>query len=432
MFSTFVLALSLSSLGFSLAAPSFQDVLSSHPNLTSFSSQLTSSYPDLITKIAGGTNITVLAPSNAAFDKTVYYPIIGPAFSNNDIGAIQAILDYHVVQGSYASADLLPTIQYFPTWLSNSSYSNVTNGQVVGAVNQLGKQVYWISGQSTRSLVVVKDIAFEGGTVHIVDSLLVPPSSFPDTAERFSTAAEPFEISSFLGATYYTPNDTTSSIATFLNDTSDLTIFAPNNAAMEVVQAALLALSNNAKNSDAFAELLKYHIVAKGGPYYSTGFSQKGQTLQSLAGGELTLSFSSNSFFVNGARILTSDLLVANGVVHVIDNVLSPDAASDKPNPSLATQAPALSTGGEFNASAAPFTTFLPNTIDTAQPVASATYSGDGYGAGGGATATGSGTAATSAGGSGSGSGAVKGVDDGVLMSLVIGFVVIGAVAVLI
>ena len=391
MYSTFLLAFCLSLFTPSLqqSTASFKDILSSQKNLTSFNETLTKYYPELLTYIGQQTlanPITVLAPSNAALAKTIYYSIVGPAFANKDVPTIKAILSYHVVPGDITTKSLLPTFQYFPTMLTNSSYSNVTGGQRVGGVMQQGTEMIWTSGTSTRSPAVTTDISFQGGTIHIIDSLLVPPSSFPQTAELFSTAAEPYQLTSFLGAIYYNnanSNSSSPSLASQLNTTSDLTLFVPNNVAMESVKDAITSLSTN---PDAFSSLLKYHaVVGKGGPWYSTKFTENGTTLETLNGDSLSITFSSNFYFINGAKLLNSDLLLDNGVMHVIDNVLSPDS-SNKPDPTLATQIPALSTAADASASEAPFTTWLPNTINTNKPSATAVYSNGGGGSGGAAT----------------------------------------------
>lgn len=378
-FSTLIVALCLSFVRPSVQAdlPTFQQVLNTNGNLTSFNSSLVKFYPELTTFIGKQTSdspITVLAPSNAAFDKTVYYPIIGPAFSNNDRETIRALFDIHVVLGNHPSSSLLPTFQYFPTHLTNASYANVTGGQRVGAVMQSGKEMFWTSGQSNRSPVIQQDIAFEGGTIHIVDSMLIFPTSFPATAELFATAYEPQQLTSFLGATYFTPPNSTTppALARYLNVTSDLTLFVPNNAAMSIVAQSLQGLS---ADPAALDNLLSYHMVAgNGGPWFSTSFtndSTKDQTLTTVNGGTITIRFSSNAYFVNGARVLNTDLMIAGGVMHVIDNVLAPDQAAATPQPSLGTQVPALATGGVFNISSAPFTTFLPNTVNTVVPTQS-------------------------------------------------------------
>lgn len=435
MFSTLVVALCLSLVRPSVQAdsPSFQDIIAKNANLTSFNSTLHKYYPDLLTYIGQQTSanpITVLAPSNAAFAKTVYYPVVGPAFSHNDVPTIKAILDYHVVNGNHPSSSLLPTFQYFETHLTNTSYANVTGGQRIGGVMQSGTTMIWTSGQSNRSPVVTMDISFAGGTIHIVDSLAVPPTSFPLTSELFSNVGDPHQLTSFLGATNYHPlNGTTIGLAKLLNETTDLTIFAPNNAAMELVNSALTSL---AADPTAFQSLLEYHvIVGNGGPWYSTQFTENGTTLQTLNGGAISISFSSNSYFVNGARILTSDLLIDGGVMHVLDNVLSPSSADAKPNPSLATQVPALSTAANFNISQAPFTTFLPNSINTEKPT-QATVSNK-VGSGNGATTTGSSSASsTGSGKSGSGRLQIPKGHDWVLLGSIVGAGMIGVAAILV
>jgi transforming growth factor-beta-induced protein len=158
---------------------------------------------------------------------------------------------------------------------------------------------------------------------------------------------------------------------------------------MEEVSSALLSMSEGDLDS-----LLSYHItVGNGGPHYTTGL-QNGTTLQTLEGGQLTISFADNSLFVNSARILTSDLLIAGGVMHVIDNVLDPGNAAAQPVPRLATQVPVLQTGAsKFQTSAAPFTTWLPDLTQNAVAEATSTggsgcYGCDGGGSGGAAATT--------------------------------------------
>jgi uncharacterized surface protein with fasciclin (FAS1) repeats len=366
--------------------PSFSDVLSKHENLTTFKNTLENSYPELLARLEKQTSssspITILAPNNDAFSKATYYPVVGPAFDNGDMVTIQNILNYHVVLGSVSSDDLLPTFQYFPTWLNNATMSNVTAGQRIGGVMQNEKEMIWVSAQSSRSPAVETDIEFAGGILHIVSSLCTPPTRFPNTAALFSTAAEPLQLTSFLGATYYSANKTVTDVAALLNSTSDLTIFAPNNAALNAINTALTDLS---KDPSALSALLKYHIVHSPlGPWYSTNFTDgsNSTTLTTLTGESLTISFSSNSLFVNSARILTQDLLITNGVMHVIDTVLDPEDAAKKPEPTRATQLPLYSADSKPSVSQAPFTTWMPWVIVTEVPQAAAS-SGAGYYGGG-------------------------------------------------
>ena len=46
---------------------------------------------------------------------------------------------------------------------------------------------------------------------------------------------------------------------------------------------------------------------------------KNGTSLTTLSGGKLTITIDNGNVFVNDAKVITPDVLVANGVVHVID-----------------------------------------------------------------------------------------------------------------
>jgi hypothetical protein len=56
------------------------------------------------------------------------------------------------------------------------------------------------------------------------------------------------------------------------------------------------------------------------------------QKLPTLAGEDLTITIDDEgAVFVNNARVINSDILIANGVLHVIDTVLNPAEADAAP-----------------------------------------------------------------------------------------------------
>jgi transforming growth factor-beta-induced protein len=122
--------------------------------------------------------------------------------------------------------------------------------------------------------------------------------------------------------------------------------------------------------------------------------------LKSLQGTDIHISFEYNANFINSARVLASDLMIGNGVMHVIDNVLAPNLTTAQPNPTTYTQDPVLPTAGgdqSFNSSAAPYTTFLPGMVVTeSSTAANSTTGAAGLGAGGSMTGSSTSTAATS------------------------------------
>ena len=105
--------------------------LASQPSLTNLTSFL-SSFPQLLSALSTAQNITILAPSDEAFSAILSSPII----TQNDSAAIETLLTYHVLNGTYPASDVKSTPAFLPTLLKNSKYSNVTGGQVVEAIMQ--------------------------------------------------------------------------------------------------------------------------------------------------------------------------------------------------------------------------------------------------------------------------------------------------------
>jgi uncharacterized surface protein with fasciclin (FAS1) repeats len=98
-----------------------------------------------------------------------------------------------------------------------------------------------------------------------------------------------------------------------IDSAPDLTIFAPTNEAFQSIGSVLA----NASEQD-LARVLAYHVV-NGTLGYSSDLSN-GSTLQTLAGQSLKVHIDEDgSVYVNSAKVIVPNVLVANGVVHVID-----------------------------------------------------------------------------------------------------------------
>lgn len=74
-------------------------------------------------------NITILAPSNDALD-SVNSDNIGMLTNS---AYLQALLSYHVLNGTYYNTTFSNESMFIPTALMNETYTNVTGGQVVEA-----------------------------------------------------------------------------------------------------------------------------------------------------------------------------------------------------------------------------------------------------------------------------------------------------------
>jgi uncharacterized surface protein with fasciclin (FAS1) repeats len=104
--------------------------------------------------------------------------------------------------------------------------------------------------------------------------------------------------------------------ATYVNqvlDLPDVTYFMPNSA------SALAVAQQLAKNSSA-AELeanFQYYVVPEFAAYSS--MLTNGMKLKTQQGTDLTVTLQDGDIYINSAKILISDLIVSNGVGHVLD-----------------------------------------------------------------------------------------------------------------
>jgi uncharacterized surface protein with fasciclin (FAS1) repeats len=123
--------------------------LSNTPELANLTSIL-QSQPALVEALSQAQDITILAPSNNAFEQLLSTEE-GKAVAA-DPGALAALLTYHVLNGTFRAADITETPAFVPTLLTNTTYTNVTGGQVVKAVAD-GENVRFFSGLFGNSTV---------------------------------------------------------------------------------------------------------------------------------------------------------------------------------------------------------------------------------------------------------------------------------------
>jgi uncharacterized surface protein with fasciclin (FAS1) repeats len=133
-----------------VSSQAITDVLTGAPELSTLTSIVTR-YPELVSALAGASNITILAPSNDAFSKLLASPA-GARLAQNDSALIQAVLSYHVLQGNFPASAITDRPAFVPTLLDNPRYTNVTGGQRVEVVKKEDK-VYVYSGGRANSTV---------------------------------------------------------------------------------------------------------------------------------------------------------------------------------------------------------------------------------------------------------------------------------------
>ncbi|TPX17600.1 uncharacterized protein E0L32_012110 [Thyridium curvatum] len=305
--------------------------------------------------------IKIVAPSNDAFKKY-------QGWNSDNQTLVTHILEYHILQGTMSTKQATEGPAHFAaTLLKDKAYTNVTGGQNVIVYRQPGDTVVFASGDGSRSTLEQGDIPFAGGLIQVVDTLLVPPPRL----EVVARVAYP-DLTAFLGAVYQ------AGLLEEFASTENVTVFAPRNAAFQRVAGALSAL-----DPDTLRKVLRHHLVP--GRVLPSTALLNGSSLVTAAGAgfNVRVTQAGNNMWVDTAQVAQPDILLANGVLHVVDNVLNPDAAGQLPDPRATAQPPAFpQTGATSTGSKAPtpFTSALPCTANCPTPTTSSSSSATGNG----------------------------------------------------
>ena len=103
-----------------------------------------------------------------------------------------------------------------------------------------------------------------------------------------------------------------------LNNTQDITVFAPDNDAFSALGKT--TLTKTLANKGKLTKALTTHVVK--GRLASTDLAG---THQTLSGSPITITGSGDDFTVNdNAHVVCGNIQTANATVYVIDHVLSP------------------------------------------------------------------------------------------------------------
>lgn len=111
-----------------------------------------------------------------------------------------------------------------------------------------------------------------------------------------------------------------------LNGAGPFTVFAPTDAAFAALPAGLLDALLKPENKELLAKILTYHVVS--GKLLAADVT--GGDVATVEGQSIKIS-TMDGVTVNGAKVVTVDVVTDNGVIHAIDAVILPpdvDAAA--------------------------------------------------------------------------------------------------------
>merc|ERR1712195_346732 len=115
-----------------------------------------------------------------------------------------------------------------------------------------------------------------------------------------------------------------------LSGAGPFTVFAPTNEAFAALPKTTLASLLDPKNIKELQDVLTYHVAS--GSVFAKDL-KNGERIKTVEGKNVEATLFSHRVFINNAEVTTADIKASNGVVHIINEVLSPPKSAPTPAP---------------------------------------------------------------------------------------------------
>lgn len=262
---------------------------------------------DLISTLAdeSGT-FTVFAPNDEAF-ANLGEESINALLADPD--TLRDILLYHVVPG--AAVDAATALS-----LAGSTVTTANEDDIALTLNDDRLFV-------NMSEVIATDIQASNGIIHVIDTVLIPPTDTPADAITGSIVETAIAAGSF--TTLVAALQATGLDATLANTDDTFTVFAPTDEAF--AQLGDDTINALLEDPETLAGILLYHVIGGQAVDSVTAISLAGNNVATANGADISISVSESQLFINDAQVITADVATSNGIIHAIDTVLMPPAA---------------------------------------------------------------------------------------------------------
>ena len=243
---------------------------------------------DLVSTLNASGNFTVFAPDNDAF--TALFEKLGVSgIDALSAEALKPILLYHVL-GDAVKSDMI----------SDGYYSSLSPAQG----RTISMMINTMDGVKINGMasVTAADIQVNNGVIHAIDNVLLPPSIV-------DLAVQNGNFGTLVSAV------TSAGLAATLGNTAGtFTVFAPTDA-------AFAALGGNIPAD--LTSILLYHVL--GVPVFSDQVSSSVIKSLNASDPEIVVEVGDMGVMLNGkAKVIATDIVGTNGVIHVIDQVITP------------------------------------------------------------------------------------------------------------
>ncbi|MEM6280488.1 MAG: CIA30 family protein [Verrucomicrobiota bacterium] len=236
--------------------------------------------------------LTVFAPTDEAFAKLPEGTLENLLKPESKDRLVQ-ILSYHVHPGSLSLVEALE------------------KGEVA-TIEKSPLPVLFAEGRSQvgSATLLEADIECADGTIHVIDTVLIPE---PKEKTLLSTASEAGVFTTLLAAAK------AAGLYAALEGKDNLTVLAPTDEAFAALPEGTVEQLLKEESRKALIELLTTHIVSGS---VSAGDALNLGKAKSLSGKELTFGVQDGLFNVNGSTIDQIDIDGGNGTIHILGSVI--------------------------------------------------------------------------------------------------------------
>lgn len=273
--------------------------------------QFASDNDDLVDLLAGPGTLTVFAPTNDAFDALAVELTGSAGATGADLltpenkPLLRSVLQYHVLTTTVNAAEI-------------PFGKPITSAE--GSVFKIdaGSPPTITDGRNRLARITATDIEASNGVVHLIDKVILPADKNVVQTAQALAAGSPGEFGILVEAVV------AADLAATLSGPGPFTVFAPTDAAFAALLAELgVTKAELLADTPLLTQVLTYHVVP--GRVFEAEVPI-GAPIATVQTGTFSISAALDITDARGrtSKIVGTDTLTSNGVIHVIDKVLLP------------------------------------------------------------------------------------------------------------
>ncbi|MCA8919432.1 MAG: fasciclin domain-containing protein [Planctomycetes bacterium] len=244
---------------------------------------------DLVDTLKGDGPFTVFAPNDDAFAK-LPKGTLEMLLKPENKSKLASILTFHVVSGKVMSKDVLKLTEAQTVFGQKVSIDTTDGVKVNGAK------------------VIKADIECSNGVIHVIDTVILPK-------DIVGVAAANDDFSTLVAAVK------AAGLVETLQGEGPFTVFAPNNAAFDKLPEGTVTELLKPENKEKLAGILKFHVVSGSVMAADVVKLTEATTVQ---GQNVSIEVKDKAVYVNGSKVIATDIKCSNGVIHVLESVILP------------------------------------------------------------------------------------------------------------